>query len=70
MLTDIVRGVFVCVRPSYILAKGGVTSHEVAICGLGMSRARVLGQIESGVPVWEPVKGEKMYEVISFPISN
>jgi len=54
VLTDIVRGVYMCVRPSYIVAKGGVTSHEVAVSGLGMSRARVLGQIETGVPVWEP----------------
>lgn len=39
-------------RPRFILAKGGITSHEVAQRGLGAARARVLGQLFAGVPVW------------------
>jgi uncharacterized protein YgbK (DUF1537 family) len=40
------------VRPAYIVAKGGITSHELAQQGLGCGRATVLGQIAPGVPVW------------------
>jgi len=38
--------------PRFVIAKGGITSHVVAQYGLGASRARVLGQISAGVPVW------------------
>ena len=41
------------VRPRYILAKGGITSSDVATQGLGVQRAMVLGQILPGVPVWQ-----------------
>ena len=41
------------VRPRYLIAKGGVTSSDLATKGLGVKRARVLGQILPGVPVWE-----------------
>jgi uncharacterized protein YgbK (DUF1537 family) len=40
------------VRPRYIIAKGGITSSDVATDGLGVERAWVLGQILPGVPVW------------------
>lgn len=40
------------VRPRFIVAKGGITSHVVAERGLGALRARVLGQLQPGVPVW------------------
>jgi uncharacterized protein YgbK (DUF1537 family) len=50
-LVDVVRAVQG--RPGFILAKGGVTSSDVAIHGLGMKKARVLGQASAGVPVWE-----------------
>lgn len=39
-------------RPRYIIAKGGITSSDLATKGLGVKRAVVLGQILSGVPVW------------------
>jgi len=39
-------------RPGFVLAKGGITSHEVACAGLGIMCADVLGQIHQGVPVW------------------
>jgi len=41
------------VRPRYILAKGGVTSSDIATQALGIVRAKVLGQILLGVPVWQ-----------------
>tara|TARA_R110002096_G_scaffold9533_1_gene37565 strand:+ start:75839 stop:77239 length:1401 start_codon:yes stop_codon:yes gene_type:complete len=41
------------IRPKYLLAKGGITSHDLATKGLNMQRSKVLGQILSGVPVWE-----------------
>ncbi len=41
------------IRPAFILAKGGITSNDLAVGGLGMKRAMVLGQIIPGVPVWE-----------------
>jgi uncharacterized protein YgbK (DUF1537 family) len=40
-------------RPRYILAKGGITSSDVATRGLGVQRAMVLGQVLPGVPVWQ-----------------
>jgi uncharacterized protein YgbK (DUF1537 family) len=40
-------------RPRYILAKGGITSSDMATRGLGVRRAMVLGQILPGVPVWQ-----------------
>ena len=39
-------------RPRYILAKGGITSSDVATQGLKVKRAMVSGQILPGVPVW------------------
>jgi uncharacterized protein YgbK (DUF1537 family) len=41
------------VRPHYIMAKGGITSSDIATQALGIVRAQVLGQILSGVPVWQ-----------------
>lgn len=40
------------VQPKYILAKGGITSSDVATKGLDVKRAIVLGQLIKGVPVW------------------
>jgi uncharacterized protein YgbK (DUF1537 family) len=39
-------------QPRYLLAKGGITSSDIATQGLNVKRARVLGQIIPGVPVW------------------
>ena len=35
-------------RPAWVVAKGGITSHEVAAHGLGIRRARVEGQFWAG----------------------
>ena len=40
-------------RPRYILAKGGITSSDVATRGLKVKSAMVSGQILPGVPVWQ-----------------
>ena len=40
-------------RPRYLIAKGGITSSDVATKGLGVKRALILGQILPGVPVWQ-----------------
>jgi uncharacterized protein YgbK (DUF1537 family) len=39
-------------RPRFVVAKGGITSSDVATHGLNVKRAIVRGQILPGVPVW------------------
>lgn len=41
------------VRPRYLIAKGGITSSDLATRGLSVKRAMVMGQILPGVPVWQ-----------------
>ena len=36
--------------PSYLVGKGGITSHDILTKGLGITSTRVLGQIISSVP--------------------
>ncbi len=40
------------VEPGFLVAKGGITSIEIARSALGVAEATVLGQILEGVPVW------------------
>lgn len=40
------------VRPRALIAKGGITSSDLATDALRVRRAEVLGQIAPGVPVW------------------
>ncbi len=40
------------VRPRYFVAKGGITSSDLATRGLGVKRAVVAGQLLPGIPVW------------------
>lgn len=47
-LVDIVRQL--SFTPSYLVAKGGITSHDILTHGLAIKSARVLGQIVSSVP--------------------
>ena len=43
-------------RPAWVIAKGGITSHEVAHKGLGIRLARVVGQFFPGqISLFEPV---------------
>ncbi|MBT9187034.1 four-carbon acid sugar kinase family protein [Zobellia russellii] len=59
----------VMVRPKYILAKGGITSSDVATKGLNVRRANVMGQVLKGVPVWQLGKEAKFPDMpyIVFP---
>lgn len=41
------------VEPSYIIAKGGITSSSIGTVGLSVKRAEVAGQIKPGIPVWK-----------------
>ena len=36
--------------PTYLVAKGGITSHDILTHGLGIKAARVLGQVVPSVP--------------------
>jgi len=49
-VSDVVAGLEV--RPRYLLAKGGVTSSDIATKSLGVKMATVEGSILPGVPVW------------------
>ncbi|KMZ56084.1 hypothetical protein ZOSMA_99G00140 [Zostera marina] len=50
-LVDIVRSI--TTRPRYILAKGGITSSDLATKALEAKRAQVIGQALAGVPLWQ-----------------
>ena len=39
-------------KPKFLLAKGGITSSDVATKALGIRKARVMGQVRPGIPVW------------------
>jgi uncharacterized protein YgbK (DUF1537 family) len=57
------------IRPNFIIAKGGITSSDVGTKALKVKKARVMGQIKPGIPVWmtgEESKFPKMPYVI-FP---
>ena len=54
-VSDVVAGALGA-RPAWVIAKGGITSHDVAVHGLGMRRARVRGQLLPGlISVFEPI---------------
>ena len=50
-VTGVVEGL--TVRPSFLIAKGGITSSEIGTRALGVKKALALGQIRPGVPVWQ-----------------
>ena len=39
--------------PAFVVAKGGITSSDVGVKALAVKRARVMGQIRPGIPVWQ-----------------
>ena len=41
------------VTPSFVIAKGGITSSDVGTKDLAVKKANVLGQIKPGIPVWQ-----------------
>ncbi len=59
----------VTVQPEYVVAKGGITSSDIAVKALGVKRAIIAGQLLDGVPVWLPDTGSKFPRIpyIVFP---
>jgi uncharacterized protein YgbK (DUF1537 family) len=39
-------------RPAWVIAKGGITSYDIARRGLDLAEARIAGPLLAGVPVW------------------
>jgi uncharacterized protein YgbK (DUF1537 family) len=57
-VTDVVKRALEA-KPAWVIAKGGITSHDVAVRGLGIRRAEVLGQLLNGmVSVFRPVEAD------------
>ncbi|KAL8239684.1 hypothetical protein R6Q59_016251 [Mikania micrantha] len=50
-LVEIVRRIET--TPRYILAKGGITSSDIATKALEAKRAKIVGQALAGVPLWQ-----------------
>lgn len=46
-------------RPAWVVAKGGITSHDIARHGLDMAEARIAGPLLPGVPVWIGTEGSR-----------
>ncbi|KAB2580731.1 putative uncharacterized oxidoreductase ygbj protein [Lasiodiplodia theobromae] len=40
------------IKPRYVIAKGGITSSDMATKGLNMKKAMIVGQAAAGVPLW------------------
>ena len=40
------------IKPNFIVAKGGITSSDVGTKALKVVKAKVMGQIKPGIPVW------------------
>jgi uncharacterized protein YgbK (DUF1537 family) len=57
-LVAVVRGIQSI--PRYVLAKGGITSSDLATRAYSATRAQVLGQILPGVPVWRFVANSRV----------
>jgi uncharacterized protein YgbK (DUF1537 family) len=57
-VVHVVRGITAVHTPRFVVAKGGITSSDVATRGLSISRAMVRGPMLPGVvSLWEPVEG-------------
>lgn len=57
-LVGTVREIVSQIRPSFVLAKGGITSSDTATEGLGITRAWCRGTMLPGIiSLWEPVTG-------------
>jgi len=50
--------------PAFIVAKGGITSSDIATEGLNVEEAIVCGQIANGVPVWKCGRESKFYGLV------
>jgi uncharacterized protein YgbK (DUF1537 family) len=61
-LVSLVKGL--TVRPSFIVAKGGITSSDLATKGLSAQKALILGPVIPGVPVWQMDEKSKFPGII------
>ena len=41
------------IEPSFVIAKGGITSSDIGTKALAVKKANVMGQIKPGIPVWQ-----------------
>jgi uncharacterized protein YgbK (DUF1537 family) len=64
-LVDLVRSIEV--RPRFLIAKGGITSSDLAVRALGVRRALVLGQAAAGIPVWK-AGGESRWPGLAYVV--
>ena len=57
------------VTPAFVVAKGGITSSDVGTKALKVKRARVLGQVRPGIPVWQTGEESKFPRIpyVIFP---
>lgn len=57
-VADVVRQVVAAGPPRFVIAKGGITSSDVASRGLGITRAMARGALLPGiVALWQPLDG-------------
>jgi uncharacterized protein YgbK (DUF1537 family) len=64
-VVEVVRGARTA-KPAWVVAKGAITSHDVAVHGLGIRRAEIVGQLLPGlVSVFRPVQAPT--EVVGIP---
>ncbi|OUM43253.1 hypothetical protein B8W74_08135 [Arthrobacter agilis] len=57
-VVDVVRRILESAPPRFVIAKGGITSSDVAVHGLSIRRAMVRGPMLPGiVSLWEPTDG-------------
>jgi uncharacterized protein YgbK (DUF1537 family) len=64
-MVESVKGI--SVRPRFIIAKGGITSSDILTKSLEVKKARVMGQIIPGVPVWRLDDSPKFPGIIYMP---
>jgi uncharacterized protein YgbK (DUF1537 family) len=67
VLVDVVRRIQA--RPAWLIAKGGITSSDIATRALGVHEAQVLGPLLPGVPVWRTGAGARFpgLDLVVFP---
>ena len=57
-LVAVTRGIIDQLRPAFVIAKGGITSSDIATKGLQIERAEVQGSLFPGmVSLWRAVAG-------------
>jgi len=61
-LVQIVRAL--AARPAWVIAKGGITSSDIATQAINVRRAQVLGQVLPGVPVWRTAPDSRWPDLI------